>query len=105
MKIGDRVVLVRDVIYEESNPGFGNHVKGKIGTIIASDGSTQDVIFDNCPCKGHYNGFCDGFPTLGNYLVLCADYANNISVDTCVCSTYDLTWLGHNNDCPEKKRR
>lgn len=23
----------------------------------------------------------------------------------CQCTAYDLTWLGHNNGCPEKKRR
>lgn len=98
MKSGDRVVLIRNTMY---------HNVGLIGTVKLEADRALFITFDNCSCGQTVRGYCDGFylQSIDQCLSLLTEETPvETSVSICQCSTYDLTWLGHNLDCPEKKR-
>ena len=107
VKIGDKVVLKKKLIYAQTNPAYEKHNVDDIGTVIAIDESDCiDVKFDNCPCGFAYHGYCDGFPLIlfGEIIELLGQERLIETSNICRCSSFDLTWYGHNVDCAEKKK-
>jgi hypothetical protein len=103
LKNGDRVILQRSEMF---------HRKGETGTVtkvlsfhIVTTEYEIDVVFDNCDLTHEYLPYCnkflidDSFPE--GFWLKKMDKEDN--PPECECSSYNLTWIGHDMFCPVKK--